>query len=149
MDRLYWPVTSAVRPSDPSRRQRSVRMPPSKLFLSWNRWFKTDMIKVITNVSCVLLSSTSTRSCACLGYARAEALCKEYRQTKGPGTTAKPSEQLFFIKLGSVIKNTLEKCQRENGFMWVLFWNTQISLETLTDDRLRQRHYSYPWGRPA
>lgn len=55
----------------------------------------------------------------CLGYSRAEALCKEYRQTKGPGTTAKPSEQLFFLKLGGVIKNTLEKCQRENGFMWV------------------------------
>lgn len=51
------------------------------------------------------------------GYSRAEALCKEYRQTKGPGTTAKPSEQLFFLKLGGLIKNTLEKCQRENGFM--------------------------------
>uniref|UniRef100_A0A3P8T538 BRO1 domain-containing protein BROX n=1 Tax=Amphiprion percula TaxID=161767 RepID=A0A3P8T538_AMPPE len=50
-------------------------------------------------------------------YSRAEALCKEYRQTKGPGTTAKPSEQLFFLKLGGLIKNTLEKCQRENGFM--------------------------------
>lgn len=50
-------------------------------------------------------------------YSRAEALCKEYRQTKGPGSTAKPSEQLFFLKLGTVIKNTLEKCQRENGFM--------------------------------
>lgn len=54
----------------------------------------------------------------CLGYSRAEELCKEYRQTKGPGTTAKPSEQLFFLKLGGLIKNTLEKCQRENGFMW-------------------------------
>ncbi|KAA8583435.1 hypothetical protein FQN60_015981 [Etheostoma spectabile] len=52
------------------------------------------------------------------GYSRAEALCKEYRQTKGPGTTAKPSEQLFFLKLGGLIKNTLEKCQRENGFIY-------------------------------
>lgn len=51
------------------------------------------------------------------GYSRAESLCKEYRQTKGPGTTAKPSEQLFFLKLGGLIKMTLEKCQRENGFM--------------------------------
>lgn len=53
------------------------------------------------------------------GYSRAEELCKEYRQTKGPGTTAKPSEQQFFLKLGGLIKNTLDKCQRENGFMWV------------------------------
>ncbi|MCI4395858.1 hypothetical protein PGIGA_G00196920 [Pangasianodon gigas] len=51
-------------------------------------------------------------------YVRAEALCKEYRQTKGPGSTAKPSEQLFFTKLGGLIKNTLEKCQRENGFIY-------------------------------
>uniref|UniRef100_A0A8C1T628 BRO1 domain-containing protein BROX n=1 Tax=Cyprinus carpio TaxID=7962 RepID=A0A8C1T628_CYPCA len=51
-------------------------------------------------------------------YSRAEALCKEYRQTKGPGSTAKPSEQLFFKKLGTFIKNTLEKCQRENGFIY-------------------------------
>uniref|UniRef100_A0A8C9ZAH9 BRO1 domain-containing protein BROX n=1 Tax=Sander lucioperca TaxID=283035 RepID=A0A8C9ZAH9_SANLU len=51
-------------------------------------------------------------------YSRAEALCKEYRQTKGPGTTAKPSEQLFFLKLGGLIKNTLDKCQRENGFIY-------------------------------
>ncbi|XP_060770147.1 BRO1 domain-containing protein BROX isoform X2 [Neoarius graeffei] len=50
-------------------------------------------------------------------YSHAETLCKEYRQTKGPGSTAKPSEQLFFRKLGGLIKNTLEKCQRENGFM--------------------------------
>ncbi|XP_014343888.1 BRO1 domain-containing protein BROX [Latimeria chalumnae] len=51
-------------------------------------------------------------------YTKAEALCKEYGQTKGPGTTAKPSEHLFFRKLGVLVKNTLEKCQRENGFIY-------------------------------
>ncbi|PKU34589.1 bro1 domain-containing protein brox isoform x1 [Limosa lapponica baueri] len=51
-------------------------------------------------------------------FAKAEALCKEYGETKGPGTTAKPSGHLFFRKLGSLIKNTLEKCQRENGFIY-------------------------------
>uniref|UniRef100_A0A4W3JME5 BRO1 domain-containing protein BROX n=1 Tax=Callorhinchus milii TaxID=7868 RepID=A0A4W3JME5_CALMI len=51
-------------------------------------------------------------------YTKAEVLCKEYGQTKGPGTTAKPSEHLFFRKLGSLVKNTLEKCQRENGFIY-------------------------------
>ncbi|XP_054370130.1 BRO1 domain-containing protein BROX isoform X3 [Molothrus ater] len=50
-------------------------------------------------------------------FTKAEALCKEYGETKGPGTTAKPSGHLFFRKLGSLIKSTLEKCQRENGFM--------------------------------
>uniref|UniRef100_A0A4X2LI92 BRO1 domain-containing protein BROX n=1 Tax=Vombatus ursinus TaxID=29139 RepID=A0A4X2LI92_VOMUR len=51
-------------------------------------------------------------------YDKAEALCKEYGETKGPGTTAKPSGHLFFRKLGSLVKNTLEKCQRENGFIY-------------------------------
>ncbi|XP_039594587.1 BRO1 domain-containing protein BROX [Polypterus senegalus] len=51
-------------------------------------------------------------------YNKAEGLCKEYQQTKGPGSTAKPSEQLFFRKLGTSVRNTLEKCQRENGFIY-------------------------------
>lgn len=51
-------------------------------------------------------------------YGKAEALCKDYGQTKGPGTTAKPSGHLFFRKLGTQVKNTLEKCQRENGFIY-------------------------------
>uniref|UniRef100_A0A0B8RYD7 BRO1 domain-containing protein BROX n=1 Tax=Philothamnus irregularis TaxID=1899461 RepID=A0A0B8RYD7_9SAUR len=51
-------------------------------------------------------------------YAKAEKLCKEYGETKGPGTTAKPSGHLFFVKLGTVVKNALEKSQRENGFIY-------------------------------
>ncbi|XP_064449914.1 BRO1 domain-containing protein BROX isoform X2 [Mirounga angustirostris] len=51
-------------------------------------------------------------------YAKAEALCKEYGETKGPGPTVKPSGHLFFRKLGNLVKNTLEKCQRENGFIY-------------------------------
>ncbi|KAH0622679.1 hypothetical protein JD844_025186 [Phrynosoma platyrhinos] len=47
-----------------------------------------------------------------------KSLCKEYGETKGPGTTAKPSGHLFFRKLGTLVKNTLEKCQRENGFIY-------------------------------
>lgn len=54
---------------------------------------------------------------SCKVYAKAEKLCKEYGETKGPGTTAKPSGHLFFVKLGTVVKNALEKSQRENGFM--------------------------------
>ncbi|XP_020016001.1 BRO1 domain-containing protein BROX isoform X3 [Castor canadensis] len=50
-------------------------------------------------------------------YAKAETLCKDYGETKGPGPTVKPSGHLFFRKLGNLVKNTLEKCQRENGFM--------------------------------
>nr|XP_060483844.1 BRO1 domain-containing protein BROX-like [Panthera onca] len=51
-------------------------------------------------------------------YAKAEVLCKEYGETKGPGPTVRPSGHLFFRKLGNLVTNTLEKCQRENGFIY-------------------------------
>lgn len=79
------------------------------------------------------------------GYSRAEELCKEYRHTKGPGSTAKPSEQQFFLKLGGLIKNTLDKCQRENGFMWVrhttFYWTWRWTGE-LTE--IKQKHLYRP-----
>lgn len=84
----------------------------------WTRHHHKEMKSHIFALSLLLYClDLLTQELLCLGYSRAEALCKEYRQTKGPGTTAKPSEQLFFLKLGGLIKNTLEKCQRENGFM--------------------------------
>jgi len=42
---------------------------------------------------------------------------KEYTSIKGPGSNAKPHEHLFFRKLGPIVKRTLDKCVRENGFM--------------------------------
>ncbi|GAB1285821.1 BRO1 domain-containing protein BROX [Apodemus speciosus] len=48
-------------------------------------------------------------------YAEAEALCKEYGETKGPGPTAKPSGHLFFRKLGSLVKSTLDKCREKTA----------------------------------
>ena len=50
-------------------------------------------------------------------YEKAALLGKEYGSTKGAGTTAKPQEHLFFRKLGPIVKRTLDKCERENGFM--------------------------------
>ncbi|GFO04075.1 Bro1 domain-containing protein brox-like [Plakobranchus ocellatus] len=51
-------------------------------------------------------------------YGSAELLCREYGQSKGAGTTAKPQNHLFFRKLGPVVKRTLEKCERENGLIY-------------------------------
>lgn len=50
-------------------------------------------------------------------YTKAAQLAKEYSSTKGPGSTAKPQDHLFFRKLEPVVQRTLEKCVRENGFM--------------------------------
>ncbi|KAK2193286.1 hypothetical protein NP493_16g10019 [Ridgeia piscesae] len=51
-------------------------------------------------------------------YAKAAEAGKEYASVRGPGTTARPHEHLFFRKLGPIIKRTLEKCVRENGFIY-------------------------------
>ena len=52
-----------------------------------------------------------------LDYEKAGTLGKEYGALKGTGTIAKPTENLFFRKLGPIVNRTLEKCVRENGFM--------------------------------
>jgi len=50
-------------------------------------------------------------------YKKAEAISREYSSTKGPGTTARPWQHPFFLKLGPIIKKKLEKANHENGFM--------------------------------
>jgi hypothetical protein len=45
-------------------------------------------------------------------------LAKDYASAKGPGTTAKPHEHLFFRKLAPIVQRTLDKCVRENGFIY-------------------------------
>lgn len=51
-------------------------------------------------------------------YTKASQLAKEYAATKGPGPTAKPQEHLFFRKLEPIVQRTLDKCTRENGFIY-------------------------------
>lgn len=51
-------------------------------------------------------------------YASAADLAKEYSTTKGAGSTVKPAEHLFFRKLGPIVQRTLDKCVRENGFIY-------------------------------
>jgi len=52
-----------------------------------------------------------------LDYGKAGEFAKEYSSTKGPGTTVKPQNHLFFRKLSPIVQRTLDKCVRENGFM--------------------------------
>ncbi|XP_065058882.1 BRO1 domain-containing protein BROX-like [Rhopilema esculentum] len=51
-------------------------------------------------------------------YQSAARLCKEYASTRGPGTTAKPGEHLFFKRLGPIISKRLDKATHENGFIY-------------------------------
>ncbi|XP_041354567.1 BRO1 domain-containing protein BROX-like [Gigantopelta aegis] len=51
-------------------------------------------------------------------YEKAQVLCKEYASTKGPGTTARPENHIFFRRLGPVVKRTMDKVERENGLIY-------------------------------
>jgi hypothetical protein len=37
---------------------------------------------------------------------------------QGPGTQAKPERHAFFTRLLPILNRTLEKCERENGFIY-------------------------------
>lgn len=56
-------------------------------------------------------------------YDSAIAKAHEYSQAKGPGTTCKPEQHLFFRKLQPIIRRMKEKCDRENGFMYARDFN--------------------------
>uniref|UniRef100_T1IPS0 BRO1 domain-containing protein n=1 Tax=Strigamia maritima TaxID=126957 RepID=T1IPS0_STRMM len=52
-------------------------------------------------------------------YQDALKVCKEYSTMKGSSTTtAKLDQHLFFQNLRPLVKRTLEKCERENGFIY-------------------------------
>ncbi|XP_063588904.1 BRO1 domain-containing protein BROX-like [Penaeus indicus] len=70
----------------------------------------------------VLLGATFGNGLSCLQccfyYELAAEMCKEYGQTKGPGTQAKPEKHQFFRRIAPIIARTLEKCERENGMIY-------------------------------
>lgn len=45
-------------------------------------------------------------------------ICTKYRNTPGAGATVKPDEAIFFINYGKELKRSLEKADRENGFIF-------------------------------
>merc|ERR1712126_696484 len=51
-------------------------------------------------------------------YSKAGLLATEYAKNKGAGTTARPEKHTFFKRLSPMLNRTLEKCERENGFIY-------------------------------
>jgi len=51
-------------------------------------------------------------------YEETQTICKDYHSTKGQGTTAKPQEHPFYMRFYPVVARTLEKTERENGFIY-------------------------------
>ena len=51
-------------------------------------------------------------------YSKAGLMATDYTKIKGAGTTAKPVRHTFFRRLAPMLDRTLEKCERENGFIY-------------------------------
>lgn len=51
-------------------------------------------------------------------YEKAEELCKEYSKEKGPAPKVAPQNHPFFRRFAPALKLSLEKCERENGFIY-------------------------------
>ncbi|XP_071835204.1 BRO1 domain-containing protein BROX-like [Apostichopus japonicus] len=51
-------------------------------------------------------------------HQKAGILCSEYAAAKGTGVAAKPEHHPFYRRLGTTVKRILDKCERENGFIY-------------------------------
>ncbi|XP_012251256.2 BRO1 domain-containing protein BROX-like isoform X1 [Athalia rosae] len=49
---------------------------------------------------------------------QAKVLCQEYGKTHGPAPRVKPDQHGVFKRLAPLVKITLDKCNRENGFIY-------------------------------
>ncbi|XP_015511859.2 BRO1 domain-containing protein BROX isoform X1 [Neodiprion pinetum] len=49
---------------------------------------------------------------------KAKALCQEYGKTHGPAPRVKPDQHAVFKRLAPLVRITLDKCRRENGFIY-------------------------------
>lgn len=65
-------------------------------------------------------------------YNRALELCKPYSKAHGTAKPVKPDGHPFFQKLSPIVKITLDKCERENGFMWVVWRLHQLLTNLIT-----------------
>merc|ERR1719481_2408410 len=80
-------------------------------------------------------------------YEKAGLMATEYAKNKGPGTQAKPEKHNFFKRLAPMISRTLEKCERENGFIYhqkVPYDPVELPLNAQTHGLVAPEPYEIP-----
>jgi len=80
-------------------------------------------------------------------YANAGEMATEYAKNKGPGTQAKPEKHNFFKRLAPMLDRTLEKCERENGFIYhqkVPYDPVELPLNAQTHGLVAPEPYEIP-----
>ena len=74
-------------------------------------------------------------------------MATEYAKTKGAGTTARPEKHTFFRRLAPMLGRTLEKCERENGFIYhqkVPYDPVELPLNAATHGLVAPEMYEIP-----
>ena len=80
-------------------------------------------------------------------YSKAGLMATEYAKTKGAGTTARPEKHTFFRRLAPMLGRTLEKCERENGFIYhqkVPYDPVELPLNAATHGLVAPEMYEIP-----
>lgn len=84
------------------------------IYLAYAHAFKGESLLSEDKCGDAIKSLQEAEKC----YAMASILCKEYASVKGSGSSARPGEHQFFLRLGPIIKMKLEKANHENGFIY-------------------------------
>merc|ERR1719507_2135786 len=80
-------------------------------------------------------------------YNKAGLMASDYSKIKGAGTTAKPVRHTFFRRLAPMLDRTLEKCERENGFIYhqkVPYDPVELPLNAQTHGLVAPENYEIP-----
>jgi len=80
-------------------------------------------------------------------YGKAGQMASDYSKIKGAGTTAKPVRHTFFRRLEPMLDRTLEKCERENGFIYhqkVPYDPVELPLNAQTHGLVAPSDYEIP-----
>jgi len=84
-------------------------------------------------------------------YNKAGLMATEYAKVKGPGTQAKPDKHNFFKRLAPMLSRTLEKCERENGFIYhqkVPYDPVELPINAQTHGLVAPEQYEIPGVSP-
>merc|ERR1712126_336373 len=84
-------------------------------------------------------------------YNKAGLMATEYAKVKGPGTQAKPDKHNFFKRLAPMLTRTLEKCERENGFIYhqkVPYDPVELPVNAQTHGLVAPEQYEIPQVSP-
>lgn len=84
-------------------------------------------------------------------HTKAGLMATEYAKNKGPGTQAKPDKHNFFKRLAPMLSRTLEKCERENGFIYhqkVPYDPVELPINAQTHGLVAPEQYEIPGVSP-